>query len=163
MSSPEVECVRCHNRVQESDDYCPHCGALRVDGVMCHNHPPNPAKGVCVVCSEPYCGSCGKVVNYVFLCEAHTAYEVYQGMARVYGSSDALQVAFAKSCLHEAGLHPYVYSRKASPISLGGPEYTLFRASGEYDGHILNEFKLLVPCHEVLEAEKKLKELKITE
>lgn len=31
---------------------------------------------------------------------------------------------------------PFLYSRKASPISLGAPSYTLFRASGEYDGHI---------------------------
>jgi hypothetical protein len=42
---------------------------------------------------------------------------------------------------------------------LGGPDYSLFRASGEYDGHIINEFKLMVPCQEVEEAEAMLKEL----
>lgn len=161
MNTAEVECARCRNPVRGSDDYCMHCGALLVDGVTCHHHPSNPAAGVCVVCALPFCASCGGFVNYVFLCEAHTTYEIYQGMARVYGSSDAVQIDFAKSCLQEAGLHPFVYSRKASPISMGGPEYTLFRASGEYDGHILNEFKLLVPCHEVLEAEQRLKDLKI--
>jgi hypothetical protein len=44
-------------------------------------------------------------------------------------------------------------------IQMDGPDYTLFRASGEYNGHIINEFKLMVPCPEVLDAEKKLREL----
>jgi hypothetical protein len=160
MSPTQIECDRCRNLIQDSDDYCIHCGALLIDGITCNSHPSKPAAGVCVVCSLPCCPSCGGSVNYVFLCETHTSYEIYQGMARVYGSSDAVQVDFAKTCLKEAGLHPFVYSRKASSISVGGPDYTLFRASGEYDGHILNEFKLLVPCHEVLEAGQRLKELK---
>ena len=50
-------------------------------------------------------------------------------------------------------------SRKTSPLSMGSPDYTLFRASGEYDGHIINEFKLMVPLQEVLPAEEKLREL----
>lgn len=159
MSSTEVECDQCRNPVQESDDYCVHCGALFVDGITCRTHPSTPVAGVCVVCSLPGCASCGGLVNYVFLCETHSAYEIYQGMARVYGSSDSVQVEFLKSCLQKAGLHPFVFSRK---VSMGGLNYTLFRASGDFDGHIVNEFKLLVPCYEVLEAEQKLKELQIT-
>jgi hypothetical protein len=96
-----------------------------------------------------------------FLCEVHCRYEIFQEMARVYGSSDAVQVDYAGSCLTEAGLHPFVYSRKASPLSLGGPDYMLFNASGDYDGHIVNEYKLMVPCAEVLEAERTLTELGI--
>lgn len=42
---------------------------------------------------------------------------------------------------------------------MGSPDYTLFRASGEYDGHIINEFKLMVPLQEVLPAKEKLREL----
>ena len=69
------------------------------------------------------------------------------------------QVEFAKNSLETDELHPFVYTRKASPISIGGPDYTLFRASGEYDGHIVNEFKLMVPCQEFPIAEQKLREL----
>jgi hypothetical protein len=36
----------------------------------------------------------------------------------------------------------------------------MFRASGEYDGHIINEFKLMVPCQEVLDAKTILQDLK---
>jgi hypothetical protein len=161
MSSTQFECGQCWNPIKDSDDYCIHCGALLIDGITCQNHPSRAATGVCVICSLPCCASCGEFVNCVFLCETHATYEIYEGMARVYGSSDSVQVDFSKTCLQEAGLHPFVYSRKASAISMGGPDYTLFRASGDYDGHIINEFKLLVPCHEVLEAEQRLKELKI--
>ncbi|MFH0992397.1 MAG: hypothetical protein V1799_20545 [bacterium] len=44
---------------------------------------------------------------------------------RVFGSSDAVQVEFAKGSLETAGLHPFIFSRKASPISIGGLDYTL--------------------------------------
>jgi len=80
-------------------------------------------------------------------------------MARVYGVSDDAQARYAASCLEQQGLHAFVYLRKASPISLGGPEYTLFRASGEFDGHIINEVKVMVPLQEVLRAEGILREL----
>jgi hypothetical protein len=90
----------------------------------------------------------------------HDALEIYEGMARVFGNSDAVQVEFAKSSLETVGLHPLVFSRKASPISLGGPDYTLFKASGDYDGHVINEFKLMVPCQEVEFAIEKLRKHK---
>jgi hypothetical protein len=77
-------------------------------------------------------------------------------MARVYGVSDEAAASYVSDCLFKKGLHPFLYSRKASPISIGGSDYTLFRASGEYDGHIINEIKVMVPCSEVLEAEKVL-------
>jgi hypothetical protein len=94
-----------------------------------------------------------------FLCHDHAALEIYEGMARAFGSSDAVQVEFAKSSLETAGFHPFVFARKVSPLSIGSPDYTLFRVAGEYDGHIINEYKLMVPCQEVLEAELKLREL----
>jgi hypothetical protein len=34
--------------------------------------------------------------------------------------------------------------------------YTLYEAAGDYDGHIINEIKVMVPCQEVEEAEKVL-------
>ena len=42
---------------------------------------------------------------------------------------------------------------------MGGVDYSLFRASGEYNGHIINEIKLMVPCSEVLKAEKIIDEI----
>ena len=80
-------------------------------------------------------------------------------MARVFGSSDEQQVNLFKSVLEENNLHPFIYQRKASPISLGAGDYTLFRASGDPRGQIINEIKLMVPCAEVLLAEKIIDEL----
>jgi hypothetical protein len=94
-----------------------------------------------------------------FLCSRHDTLEIYEGMARVYGTSDALHAAYLRSCLETAGLHPLLFSRKASPISLGGPDYTLFRAAGDYDGHIINEYKVMVPCREFPAAAAVLAEL----
>ena len=51
------------------------------------------------------------------------------------------------------------HSPDTNEVLLGAPEYTLYRASGEYDGHIVNEFKLMIPCQEFQRAEKKLREL----
>jgi hypothetical protein len=81
----------------------------------------------------------------------------------VYGVSDEVTAHFALDCLKNGGLHPFLFSRKASAISIGGSDHTTFRASGEYDGHIINEVKVLVPCQEVQRAEKLLKDLKFKE
>jgi hypothetical protein len=156
-----LKCRTCHQPVQETDEFCPQCGTLRVGGVMCQNHDAVNAAGVCTLCCLPFCADCGGKVKGRFLCTQHRQYEIYEGMARVFGASDAALVEFAKSCLQEAGLHPMVYSMKASPLAIGGPEYSLFRASGEYDGHIVNEFKLMVPCQEVVPAEETLRSLEI--
>jgi hypothetical protein len=155
-------CPHCESDVQEDDDFCPTCGELLAEDVRCTLHSTQAAVGVCIVCSQPFCLVCGGRVQDRFLCRDHESLEIYEGMARVFGSSDAVQVEFAKSSLETSGLHPFIFSRKASPISIGSPDYTLFRASGEYDGHIINEFKLMVPCQEVLDAKKKLQELEFT-
>jgi hypothetical protein len=98
-------------------------------------------------------------VNGIFLCNEHSDYEIYEGMARIFGSSDEQQVNLYKSALEENNLHPFIFQRKASPLSLGSGDYTLFRASGDAGGHIINEIKLMVPCSEVLVAEKIIDEI----
>ena len=42
---------------------------------------------------------------------------------------------------------------------MGAADYTLFRPAGDYNGHIINELKVLVPCQEVQEAEQVLREM----
>jgi hypothetical protein len=152
-------CPHCGSDVLEDDDFCSRCGEVFQEDTYCELHATRQASGVCIVCLKPFCRECGGRFQDRFLCHDHEILEIYEGMVRVFGSSDAVQVDFAKSSLEAAGLHPFVYSRKAGPISLGGPDYTLFRASGEYDGHIINEFKLMVPCQEFLVAMMKLREL----
>jgi len=147
-------CSNCDHEVQESDEFCPNCGSLFIDDVTCSNHPKTEAEGVCIICVMPYCKQCGSWVGGKFLCAQHEDYEIYEGMARVYGVSDEALAQYAANELERAGLHPFIYSRKSSPLSIGGSSYTLFRASGEFDGHIINELKVMVPCQEVIEAEK---------
>jgi hypothetical protein len=157
--SEQDYCSNCELKVDEDSDFCPRCGALFVEGIRCTNHTSMDADYVCVICSEPFCKECGAIVSGIFLCLQHDSYEIYEGMARVCGSSDVAQLNYIKGCLEQESLHPFIYSRKASPMHLGGTDYSLFRASGDFNGHIINEVKLLVPCSEVLAAEKIISEL----
>ncbi len=159
MLEKKIYCDNCELEIEESSDFCPRCGVLFNEGVKCTNHPSTEADYVCVICNDPFCKKCGTIVSGVFLCAQHDNYEIYEGMARVFGSSDVAQVNYVKGCLEQESLHPFVYSRKASPMHLGGSDYSLFRASGEFDGHIINEVKLMVPCGEVLEAVKIIKDI----
>jgi hypothetical protein len=156
-----MECPRCKGGVQGSDEFCPDCGELLVEGISCTNHPDKLAKGACVICCAAYCSLCGNRRGHPFLCGVHGHYEIYQGMARVYGTNDAAQAGYAASCLEQRQLHPMLYSRKASPIHMGGSEYTLLHMSGETSGHVVNEIKLMVPVQEVLVAEEILQELEM--
>ncbi len=160
-TNDELVCSHCHNDIIDTNEFCPSCGSLFKDSIVCENHRQREAEAVCIICCIPLCSECGGRVNGLFLCEKHENYEIYQGMARVFGMSDEAQARYAHSCLEQAGFHPFLYSRKVSPISLGGPDYTLFRASGEYDGHIINEIKVMVPCQEVVRAEQVLRDLDI--
>jgi hypothetical protein len=155
-------CGECKNDILEDDDFCPHCGALLVEQVLCNQHQSIPAEGVCIICALPYCGECGTLVLGRFLCNHHSNYEIYEGMVRVYGVLDDTAAQFAKSCLDQAGLHPILYCRRQP---MGGPRfvYTLYAAGGDYDGHIINEIKVMVPCQEVSRAEKVLRDLRILE
>lgn len=154
-------CNRCEEAVLEDDEFCPNCGIIFTENVFCTQHSRQLAEGVCVICTEAFCGRCGERVNDIFLCNRHQGYEIYQGMARVFGENDMSTVEYARKCLHENGLHPFIYNRKANPTSLGSTDYTLFRAAGGYDGQIINEVKLMVPCQEVLVAENLLRNLNI--
>lgn len=154
-----VECARCKNRVHASDDFCPHCGTLLALETFCARHDGRAAEGVCIICARPACSECGGWAGGLFLCATHRRYEIYEGMARVFGTSDPAVAEHAQSCLSQADLHPFLYSRKTSPLSLGGPDYSLFRASGEFHGHIINEIKVMVLCQEVESAEQVLADL----
>ena len=159
MAIQEHICNNCKYKIEETSEFCPKCGSLFITEIYCENHPQLEASGVCPICSLPFCENCGCKVNDTFLCNVHKNYEVYEGMARVFGSSDEVQISYLKECMEENNLHPFIYSRKSSPLHLGGTDYSLFRASGDFNGHLLNEIKLMVPCGEVLEAEKFLAEM----
>jgi len=161
MEAGKRLCTNCSFEADDHSDYCPRCGTLFIENVNCEKHTTNNAKGVCVICGNPYCSDCGHSVKNIFLCNEHDGYEIYEGMARVFGTSDEVQIQYINKYLEENDLHPFVYSKKSSQMHLGGTDYSLFRAAGDYTGHILNEIKLMVPCNEVLEAKKLISELNI--
>lgn len=150
-------CTSCEFEIEDDSDYCPKCGTLFIEKVKCTIHPKEDSEGVCVICSKPFCDRCGHIVNNVYLCNEHDGYEIYEGLARVFGTSDEVQIQYIKNYLEENDLHPFIYSKKASPMHLGGSDYSLFRASGDFK--IINEIKLMVPCGEVLKAEKLITEI----
>ena len=165
MTKPEdddISCMRCRNGVKNDDEFCTHCGSVLIDNVTCHLHPEKEAEGVCLICSLPFCKRCGAFLNDIFMCETHAEYEIYEGMVRIYGDLNDTPAQYAKTCLEQAGFHPIIYCRVQPQ---GGPRfvYTLYRAAGDYDGHIINEIKVMVPCQEVIEAEMVLRKLNILE
>ena len=154
-------CEYCGNPVSGDDDFCPDCGAIFIEDVRCVRHSMTGADGVCVICAEPFCDKCGTWSNKIFLCRKHEGYEIIQGMARVYGINDASQAELVGGILKEKGFHPFIFSRKANPLHMGSADYTLFRPAGDYNGHSINEFKVMVPCQEVPEAEWVLREMEM--
>lgn len=156
----DFECSACGNQVALEDEFCPECGTLFEDEIKCDLHSDADAEGVCIICCTPFCSQCGAPVNKRFLCNEHSGYEIYQGMARIYGDLDATHVEYARHCLEKAGLHPFIFSKGQAK---GGSRLvsTLFEANGDPYGHIVNEVKLMVPCQEVIAAEEILTELKL--
>lgn len=153
-------CEGCENSIKTDDEFCPECGDIFIDEVFCENHNAVLANGVCIICALPYCETCGVKTNNHFLCNEHSDYEIYSGMARVFGTLDDTAAQFAKTCLEQAGIHSLLFCRHQPK---GGPRfaYTLFEAQGDYLGHLVNEIKVMVPCQEVVKAEEILKSIKI--
>lgn len=158
----KYNCDKCESEVIENDDYCPNCGSIFTDD-KCINHTDTSAKGVCLICEKVCCSKCGLDVNGAFLCNEHSDVEIIQSMGRVFGTSDSLEIDFIMSVLEDENFHPFKFSRKTSPISLGGTDYTLFRASGESSGHLINEIKIMVPLNEYLEVEKIIENIQKSE
>jgi hypothetical protein len=156
----QLICPRCSHEVVDEDDFCPQCGELFADEVRCSHHPKEEAAGVCIICALPFCDDCGGLVAGHFLCEHHETYEIYEGMVRVYGVLDDVTAQFARSCLEQSGLHPMLFCRRQPK---GGARIvtTLFSSGGDYDGHAVNEIKVMVPCSEVEEAERLLTSLNL--
>jgi hypothetical protein len=146
----EVACSNCDGLIEEGDRFCPHCGAIFEEGVVCAEHPSVAAQGICVICGTPCCEECGGESGVVFLCSVHRHYEIVEGMARVYGTTDNLQAHYVSSCLEQAGLHPFPYSRRYNP----GPDVAPYIAYRQFGGFILEEIKVCVSFGEVLGAEE---------
>lgn len=163
MKDNKLYCELCGQEVSSADDFCYNCGSVFHDGMKCVNHAGIEAEGVCIICMKPFCSYCGDMIDEMFLCSDHERYEIIQNHARIKGGSFETELQFYKECLEQEGLHPVIFNRKMSPRHLGGTDYTLFRASGEYNGHLINEIKLMVPCSEVLAAEAILSEMEMND
>ncbi len=151
-------CECCESQVGENYDYCPVCGTLFSE-YACENHPEEEGVGICLICEKVCCPECGDYLRGMFLCEEHSQLEIYERMAKIFGSSDSVEIDFIISMLEKEGLHPVRFDRKNNPLYLGGSDYTLFRPDGDVNGHITNEIKILVPFVEYEEAVGILKEV----
>lgn len=161
MSTGKHLCTNCNFEAEEPSDFCPRCGTLFIENIKCKNHEKEDARCVCAICGEPFCIRCSNLVNNIFLCNEHDYYEIYEGMGKVFGTSDEVQIHYVKSCLEENSFHPFIYSKKSTPMQLGGNDQSLINFSSEREEKVINEIKLLVPCAEILEVEKIISELNI--
>ena len=80
-------CDFCGTEISGDAEFCGKCGTIFTDNASCFNHSDDDAKGVCAICHQAYCKRCGLRVNGIFLCNEHSDYEIYEGMARVLGVS----------------------------------------------------------------------------
>ena len=152
----DLTCERCGQPVAQNDEFCRNCGALFSDQLRCSVHPSVEAAGVCVICSKPFCKTCGGDANKIFFCDPHFAeYEIHEGMARVFGCTDNVQAQFATTCLEQAGFHPFLYTRMFNP----GADLVAVTGPRNFGRHPIMELKVLVPFIEVLKAKKTLKQL----
>ena len=156
-------CVHCQAEVQATEEYCPHCGMLFEEERVCANHHAITAKGACVICGETFCRQCGGWRNDRFLCRAHASYEIYEGMARIYGTLDDSIAQYAHACLEQAGLHPFLFAPTQPWHGSRMLSNTILHAGGDAAGHAVYEVKVMVPCAEALAAEKLLRELQMHE
>jgi len=162
MEEKKYLCSACDFEIQPDSDFCPRCGTIFIEKVKCENHPDIEAEGVCVICADPCCEKCGYEDSDVFLCNKHDSIETYQGLAKVYGTFDEIQIQFLKQCLEDKGLHPFIFSKKSTALHLGGVDHALITSAinpGKND--VMNEIKLLVPFAEVIEARKTIDELEL--
>ena len=157
-SDSKMTCGECGEVVRDEDTFCANCGAIFREGVVCSHHSAVGAEGVCVICSQPFCRQCGGLVNKVFFCDPHSAYEVVEGMVRVFGDTDNLQAQYVTRCLEQAGFHPFLYSRHINP----GADIARWIPLRNFGRHTIIELKVLVPFREVLESEGVLQKLHLT-
>lgn len=155
----KLTCGRCNEPVRQRDTFCVTCGGLFADGLCCVKHKTKHADGVCVICSQPFCNTCGADVNKIFLCNVHADYEITEKMARVFGCTDYVRTQFAMTCLKQAGYHPFLYSRLFNPTA----DKVAISALRNFGNHPIAEQKVLVPFPEVLNAVKELKKHKFKE
>lgn len=146
-------CDYCGTEISKDSEFCTKCGTIFIDDTSCFNHSDDDARGVCAICQQAYCKRCGLRVNNIFLCNEHSDYEIYEGMARVFGSRDEQRINFLKSILIESNLHPFIYDKTSSPFVEGIDERIMSK------GNLISEIKLLIPCSEVLQAENIIDEL----
>jgi len=157
MENENLVCLNCELGVKDIDEYCPNCGVVFAENIKCHLHKEAEAEGICLICSKLCRKKCGKLVNHIFLCNEHNEYEIIEGMARVYGSINSMEIRYYAEILEKEELHPFVYSHQliSEPFSL--PTTALFGAVT--NDYIPYELKLMLPLKEVLEAEKILEPL----
>ena len=151
----ELVCPRCEDTVTVTDAWCPTCGISLSDALRCARHPDRPAHGGCVACGRVGCRECGRDVHNIFLCTLHASYENYEGLARVYGTTDLVQAHHAAGMLEQAGLHPFIYSRARYPR----PDVSPFLSFPQIHERTIPEQKVLVPFREITEAESVLRDL----
>jgi len=152
-------CDQCTNEVRSGDEFCLNCGAIFPEYIQfCWNHPKTEASGVCIICQKPYCLGCAQKLHEIFLCTEHLSYEIYECMARVYAINDESLADFVKERLTQAGMHPCIFHKKNTTSHFGVPGNHFFYPAGN---KLMDEFKVMVPCKEVLGAEQTLRNLQL--
>jgi len=160
MSKEVFLCNQCTGEVGSHSQFCIHCGSILLGHVLfCRKHLHTEAAGVCVICQQPFCFGCAQRIDGALLCSVHAVYEIYESMARVYGINDSIMANHIGECLSDSGLHPMVITSQSSPLQMNGLGTGLVNRAEKYGNSLFDEYKIMVPCEEVMLAEKRLRDL----
>jgi len=116
-SDSDFACEECGADVAEDDDFCSSCGVMFRGDVYCTYHASHPARGVCLICGKPYCKECGEFIGKLFFCRRHGAYDICEGSACVFDSTENRIAQIAFQSLQEGGFHPFAVSRAIVPVT----------------------------------------------
>jgi hypothetical protein len=154
-------CSLCESEVKNNDDFCPNCGSLFIDDIKCSVRENVKAKGVCVICCEPFCEECGIFVDRVFLCVEHSEYKFSEGMVNLFKTQDGTQMELIYDTMAQSGLHPLMFSERLSHNLSRILTNISPNESSRYELPTNGEQILMVPFQEVMRAEEILRDLEL--
>ena len=150
-----VPCSHCGEEITEDSDFCPHCGTLfeSAGSPRCEMHESVLASGVCIICRELVCRSCGARLGGRTFCEAHRGVKVQQDWAEIVRATDMNEAELVRAVLQGGGFKVQTQNFESIGYAWdGGGD------SSQSRSNLSRPAIVLVPIPEFLRAEEAIAE-----
>lgn len=157
----ESLCEECRASVNETDDFCPGCGAIFEKNLQCETHPERAAFAVCVICQKMLCQECDAAASGRHTCAAHSHTEWISGWATAAIFPTRLEAELSQQHLEKLGLSALVLSNTIEPLTGTLGLFTInavtpFFAYREIGG---GRIRLMTPARDLMRAQEYLAEI----